>query len=282
MSYHPGYRLVYIPTIETGMIYRERDRHGLRAGKWNVGVTFDNPASKSNTDYSGSLLAWDPVRQRAAWKIAHPNVYNGGTLATAGDLVFQGNGEAELVAYHAGTGQVLWRYFTGTAIIAPPVTYTIKGIQYVAVLAGWGGAYGLDSPPSGKAQEYFQEGILYTFKLEGQGAAPRLTKLNREISDLKSAGFSVDIESAKKGRNLYFDNCVFCHGSVDGQGGALPDLATTSVSYHQLWPQLVMEGILARSKGMPAFKEFLTDEESSAIQHYIIQETQKLYDEQSQ
>ncbi|HAO68446.1 MAG TPA: PQQ-dependent dehydrogenase, methanol/ethanol family [Verrucomicrobiales bacterium] len=282
MSYHPGYRLVYIPTIETGMIYRERDRHGLRPGKWNVGVNFDNPASQSNTDYSGSLLAWDPVRQRAAWKIAHPNVYNGGTLATAGDLVFQGNGEAEFVAYHAGTGQVLWRYFTGTAIIAPPVTYSIKGVQYVAVLAGWGGAYGLDSPPSGKAQEYFQEGILYTFKLEGQGAAPRLTKLQREIPDLKSAGFGVDIESANKGRNLYFDNCVFCHGSVDGQGGALPDLATTSVAYHKLWPQLVLEGILARSKGMPAFKGFITDEESSAIQHYIIQETQKLYDEQSQ
>jgi quinohemoprotein ethanol dehydrogenase len=280
MSYHPGHRLVYIPAIETGMIYRERERRGFRTGKRNVGVTFDNPASKSNEGYLGSLLAWDPVRQRAAWKIAHPNVYNGGTLATAGDLVFQGNGEAEFVAYHAGTGQVLWRYFTGTAIIAPPVTYSIRGTQYVSILAGWGGAHGLKGPPSGRAQEYLQEGILYTFKLNGMGMAPRLTKMQRETPNLKSAGLVADFEKAKKGRDLYFDNCVFCHGAVDGKGGALPDLATTSVAYHKLWLQLVQEGILARSKGMPAFKEVLTDEEATAIQHYVIREAQELYDEQ--
>jgi mono/diheme cytochrome c family protein len=60
----------------------------------------------------------------------------------------------------------------------------------------------------------------------------------------------------------------------------LPDLATTSVAYHKLWLQLVQEGILARSKGMPAFKEVLTDEEATAIQHYVIREAQELYDEQ--
>lgn len=282
MSYHPGHRLVYIPTIETGMIYRERDRHEFRAGKWNVGVTFDNPESKSNEGYLGSLLAWDPVRQKAAWKIAHPNVYNGGTLATGGDLVFQGNGEAEFVAYHAGTGQALWRYFTGTAIIAPPITYMIEGTQYISVLAGWGGAYGLGSPPSGKAQAYLQEGILYTFKLNGRGESPRLTKRQREIPDLKSSGLVADVAKAKRGRDLYYDNCVFCHDAVDGQGGAISDLATTSVAYHKLWPQIVQEGILARSKGMPAFKQTLSDDESTDIQHYIIQQALRLFDEKPQ
>ena len=273
MSYHPGYRLVYIPTIETGMIYHESPRRDFEPGTWNIGVTFDTPDSKSNEGYLGSLLAWDPVKQRSAWKIAHPNVYNGGTLATAGDLVFQGNGEAELVAYHAGTGQVLWKHFTGTAIIAPPVTYRIDGTQHVTVLAGWGGARGLGNPPSGKAQEYFQEGILYTFKLDGQGTPPSLTRSSREIPDLRAAGLVADAQEASRGRALYFEHCVFCHGPVDGQGGVIPDLATTPVAYHRMWSQLVLDGILARSKGMPGFKGQLTENESRAIQQFVIQET---------
>jgi len=280
MSYHPGYQLVYIPTIESGMIYRERERREFRPGKWNIGLTFDNPEPKSNEGYLGSLLAWDPVKQRTAWKIAHPNVYNGGTLATAGDLVFQGNGEAEFVAYHAGTGQVLWKHFTGTAIIAPPVTYSVDGTQYVSVLAGWGGAHGMANPPSGKAQQYVQEGILYTFKLDGRAAAPQLMESHREIPDLRAAGFSENANEASRGRKLYFEHCAVCHWGIDGQGGAIPDLATTPVSYHRIWSQLVLDGILASSKGMPSFQGVLTEEEARAIQHYVIREALRLYEEQ--
>lgn len=277
MSYHPGHRLVYIPTIESGMVYREREHKKFDAGHWNVGVTFDNEDSKSNEGYLGSLLAWDPVKQRAAWKIAHPSQYNGGTLATAGNLVFQGNGEAEFIAYHAGTGQVLWKHFTGTAIIAPPITYSVDGVQYVAVLAGWGGAYGKGNPPSGRAAQYRQEGIVFAFKLNGQAPLPRLSKQNRSVPDLQSEGWSAIAEKARRGRELYIDQCRFCHGPIDGKAGVIPDLATTQSSYHKIWSEIVFDGVLAQTKGMPAFKDRLTKEDVRSIQHYVIQETLRVY-----
>jgi alcohol dehydrogenase (cytochrome c) len=87
----------------------------------------------------GYLLAWDPVRQREAWRVPYPYPGSGGTLTTAGNLVFAGEPTGELDAFDAKTGALLWQFQTGSGIHASPITFSVQGKQYVAVATGWGG-----------------------------------------------------------------------------------------------------------------------------------------------
>jgi alcohol dehydrogenase (cytochrome c)/quinohemoprotein ethanol dehydrogenase len=82
---------------------------------------------------SGHLLAWDPVLQKAVWRYQQAGPGNGGVLATAGNLVFQGNIIGEFAAYAADNGERLWAFPTQTGVTAGPVTYAIDGEQYVSV-----------------------------------------------------------------------------------------------------------------------------------------------------
>ena len=83
-------------------------------------------------------MAWDPRAQEAAWQAPYPLAWNGGVLATAGGLVFQGSGDGAFHAYASRDGERLWSFPTQTGIIAAPITYRAQGEQYVAILAGWG------------------------------------------------------------------------------------------------------------------------------------------------
>ena len=86
----------------------------------------------------GELLAYDPVAQASRWRVRHPSFANGGILATAGGLVFQGTAEGKFAAYDAATGTELWSYATVNGIIAPPISYMLGGGQSVAVMVGYG------------------------------------------------------------------------------------------------------------------------------------------------
>ena len=66
----------------------------------------------------GRLLAWDPVKQKEAWRVEHVAPWNGGTLTTAGNLVFQGTADGRFVAYNATTGEKLWESPTGSGVVA--------------------------------------------------------------------------------------------------------------------------------------------------------------------
>ena len=87
----------------------------------------------------GHLAAWDPVEQKEKWRVQHAGVLNGGVLSTAGNLVFQGNGEGFVNAYNASNGEKLWEFAAQTGVVAPPVSYAVDGHQYITVSAGWGG-----------------------------------------------------------------------------------------------------------------------------------------------
>ena len=93
----------------------------------------------------GHLLAWDPIAQRKVWDVEHPSGWNGGVLSTAGGLVFQGDATGYFSAYEAGTGVKLWSYPVRQGIVAPPITYSVDGEQYVALLSGAGVACTRDS-----------------------------------------------------------------------------------------------------------------------------------------
>ena len=92
---------------------------------------------------TGELLAWDPVKQRGVWRASYPVVEGGGVLTTAGNLVLQGRADGILAAYRATDGKQLWAFDAGTGIMAPPVTYLVNGVQYVSLMAGWGGPDGM-------------------------------------------------------------------------------------------------------------------------------------------
>jgi alcohol dehydrogenase (cytochrome c) len=87
----------------------------------------------------GAVKAIDPATGREAWSwpSKHPMVAS--ILATAGDLVFTGEANGMFDAWDARTGELLWQYQTGNGIHSNPVTYSVKGKQYVAVPTGWGG-----------------------------------------------------------------------------------------------------------------------------------------------
>ena len=66
----------------------------------------------------------------------------GGVLATAGGLVFTGEGDGWFRAYDAENGKVLWSFFAGAGVNAPPASYSVDGKQYIAV--GVGGNSNMD------------------------------------------------------------------------------------------------------------------------------------------
>jgi PQQ-dependent dehydrogenase (methanol/ethanol family) len=117
----------------------------------------------------GELVAWDPVANRAAWRVRYPVMEGGGTLVTAGNLVFQGRADGIFAACRATDGRELWRFDAGAGIMAAPVTWTLDGVQYVTVMAGWGGPSGLfHGPLAGAVKPGY--GRILTFKLGGTAA----------------------------------------------------------------------------------------------------------------
>jgi len=84
----------------------------------------------------GAIKAIDPVtgETKANLKLAYPN--RSGVLATAGNLVFNGQMDGNFAAYDGRTLQELWSCIAGTAFRAPPITFAINGKQYIAILAG--------------------------------------------------------------------------------------------------------------------------------------------------
>ena len=118
---------------------------------WNTAMYINAEPPKSKP--FGRLIAWDPVQQKEAWRHEHVAPWNGGTLTTAGNLVFQGTADGRFVAYNAKTGAKLWETPTGTGVVAAPATYEVDGKQYVSIAVGWGGVYGLAiAPPSARAR----------------------------------------------------------------------------------------------------------------------------------
>ena len=132
MSYNPNTGLAYLPTIEMPGVYPDA---GMDLPKWKSphfyaqsGVIFgseDPPA-----DYGRAYLpAWDPIKQKQAWKHELPAQWNAGTMTTQGNLVFEGRADGEFDAYHAVTGDTLWSVMVGSGISARPVTHAIHGRQ---------------------------------------------------------------------------------------------------------------------------------------------------------
>lgn len=96
----------------------------------------------SKSERWGTVTAIDAGSGSVRWQKRTPEPMLGGVLATAGDLIFTGEGDGHFNAMHATTGEVLWRYRAAYGVNAPAVSYSSRGRQYVAVAAGGNRLFG--------------------------------------------------------------------------------------------------------------------------------------------
>jgi len=214
-------------------------------------------------------LAWDPIGQKARWKAQLNTFWNGGTLATAGDLVFQGAADGYFSAYNASTGQRLWRFDAGLGIIAAPISYSAEGKQHVSVLVGYGGAASIGSNLMHVGWKYgAQPRVLLTFGLDGKAVRPPSTSPDMTVKAVDDPSVQIRDADVAAGRDLFLA-CAVCHGrDLVSAGAPGPDLRESRVALDPdaLWTVL-HDGALLQS-GMPRF-ETLTREQVMQIYAYI-------------
>ncbi len=134
MSYNPKTGLVYIPTNNLCMDL-EGVQEEYKRGQFFLGVNFDLDKPGPG-GYLGGLKAWDPVAQKEVWFNKDDLPFNGGTMTTTTGLVFAGDIKGTFRAMDAKTGKELWKFNAGSGISAAPISYTLDGKQYIAVVSG--------------------------------------------------------------------------------------------------------------------------------------------------
>jgi len=275
MSYSPKTGLVYIPTNNTPQYYAhdpdwKPGETGFQLGLDTSGGNFpaDAAARKAiKAGLNGALVAFDPVAGEVRWKVQQSSPTNGGTLATAGNLVFQGTSTGEFRAYAADTGKQLWSFPTQTGVLAAPMTYSIDGEQYVAVLVGWGGVWDVSA---GKLGGGITPNVsrLLVFKLGATGKLPPLKPTPALVLDPPAPEGTA--KQIALGEKLYSNSCSVCHGSSAVSGALNPDLRhSATLGKKDLWQQVVHDGLLAEN-GMVAWKNQFNRDQIEAIRLYVL------------
>jgi quinohemoprotein ethanol dehydrogenase len=240
MAYDPQTGLVYIPAIENGQT-------GLFSGK-------------------AFLRAWDPIQSKIVWDVpVGEYADHGGVLATAGGIVFQGTVPGQFRAYDAQTGRLLKDIDVGTSIIAAPMTYSIAGVQYVAVMAAWGGGGWSWVHPEAAFDKRGNAGRIIVFKLGG-GPTPKPASLPPVGPLPQPPAQTGSADTIKRGAALFSSNCGSCH--VNDTGSLAPDLRRMPPGTHEDFMQIVLGGVLANA-GMPPFDGVLSPDDASAIHDYL-------------
>lgn len=282
MSYNPDSGLVYLPTMNLQSTYSDEGvdlkNWSHNNYTWNTAVagTFDPIPGMS----LGTLQAWDPIKQKAAWKVEQDFLWGAGTLTTGGNLVFQGEPTGLFKAYDAKSGKLLWTYNAGLGISAPAITYQLDGKQMISLLVGFGG--GWSSNLTGTADKLgwaykAQTRRLITFSLDGKIQVPAQHG-PVFAQPLYDKDFKLDEAKADTGAGVFNGKgCVNCHGAGVIASSMAPDLrASHAVTDSETFRSIVQRGALLNN-GMPAFPK-LTDDEVEAIRHYIRKEARKEID----
>jgi PQQ-dependent dehydrogenase (methanol/ethanol family) len=281
MSYSPRTGLVYIPAMEYPIIYGDAKPFEIHPGRWNTGVSFLDPPplpglpadmdarrAALHAMIRGKLVAWDPVAQKARWEVQRDWPWNGGTLATAGNLVFEGTVHGDLEAYSADKGARLWSFQTHRAVLAGPITYRVNGEQYVAVMAGYGGSMGMASASDFEKRK-MPNGLIVAFKLGGKAQLPPYTPVPLNTPSPSSESFTP--AQIATGNKFYFTYCTICHG-----GPVNPDLRRSALLKEKdAWQKVVIDGVLSPN-GMADFAAYMKPEEAEGIRAYLNQEAKAL------
>ena len=291
MSFNDDTGLVYFAAQDLGFPYIADpdiadNKFTLRKKTVNLGVDLaaiglpDDQAIRTNIRKSlkGRLVAWDPVQQKEVWRVDHGGPWNGGTLSTAGNLVFQGNRNQEFAAYNALTGEKVWNADVQTGIVAAPMTFEMDGQQYVAIVAGWGGILPLllgelAHTDDGKVPNRSR---VLVYKIDGDDELPPAEDFEPVIDPPRQF---TDSDAIKNGSAIYARYCSGCHGDTAVAGGPIPDIRST-YALHDAddWNEIILEGAL-NDRGMVSFKDVLTEEEVQNIRAYVIDRASKYADQ---
>ncbi len=276
MSFSPQTGLVYIPAQEPGYAYMDAANYEPRALGFNIGI--DAIASTMPQDaptkaallatVRGYLQARDPITQKVVWSVPHDSSWNGGVLSTAGDLVVQGNAMGELVAYDARNGEKLWSFQAQTGVVAPPMSYEVNGEQYIAVVAGWGGAMPLTGGDAArKGAINANRSRVLAFKLGAHGELPAVTVA--VAADAPPPRVS-DAARVAAGKLAFLQSCAVCHGDAAVGSGVTPDLRhSPMLQSADAWKAVVIDGSL-RERGMVSFAPVMTADDAEAVRAYVI------------
>jgi quinohemoprotein ethanol dehydrogenase len=295
MSYDPELQRTFIPTMEWPMVYIDLAHRpaGLMEGWFTVNIVipelYDTEGMKSlygklpslaklgkglpPATSRGFLRAFDLRTHKLAWEVPTATSWDGGVLSTAGGIVVQGDAAGFLNVYAAADGRQLAHLELGTGVLAAPMTYRIGGVQYVAVMAGYGGnAINYPLIPETAAFGHDNEGRILAFKLGG-GTVPMPPTL-REEPFPKPPAREGTAATVGRGEVLYNRFCVRCHSF--GRG-ILPDLRRLSAEKHQIFFDIVLNGALTPA-GMGRWDDVLTRKDAEALHAYIVEESWKAYE----
>ncbi|EHH67733.1 PQQ-dependent dehydrogenase, methanol/ethanol family [Gluconobacter morbifer] len=290
MAYSPKTKLVYIPAQQVPFVY-DPQKGGFKAhhDSWNLGLDMnkigllddDDPQHKADKekfihDLKGWIVAWDPQKQQAAFTVDHKGPWNGGILATGGDLLFQGLANGDFHAYDATNGKDLFSFPAQSAIIAPPVTYTANGKQYVAVEVGWGGIYpfflGGVARTSGWTVNHSR---VIAFALDGDDKLP--PKNEKGFVPVKPPA-KWDEARVQDGYFQFQTYCAACHGDNGISGGVLPDLRWSgAIRGHEKFYKLVGKGALT-AYGMDNFDTSMTPDQIEDIRNFLVKRANESYE----
>jgi PQQ-dependent dehydrogenase (methanol/ethanol family) len=298
MAYSPQTKLVYIPEQHIASYYSADKEFSYKNHRFNTGVDFwgmrnhgDPIIARATKDaiVRGYLSAWDPVEKRKLWQVRHPMAVNGGILATAGGLVFQGTGTGGFHAYDAANGEHLWGFQTDSSILAGPISYSLDGEQYIAVTQGAGGGAMLVMGNNITQKIVVKENALaknpnrlLVFKLQSSPPADSNNQTKQQVmrSPPTIKQHNLSASQLLTGAKLYERNCSSCHGLGANASNVVPDLRYMTAQTHSDFQAIVLAG-LRTHKGMVGFYETLSPEQVDYIHGYIRNQNFQLHQEQS-
>lgn len=271
MSFNPATRLAYVPATDLGFVYADppgnlrkwKPRPGIQV---NIGVSSGGPPPTVPPGKS-ALVAWNPVTQRRAWSVPLKGILNGGTMTTAGNLVFQGQITGQFTAYSATDGRKLWSFDGQAGFQGQPITYTVHGKQYITVISGYRGVGGFADPADVWHYETQQRRVL-TFALGGTAKLPPARRAHLRF--IVDPALKVNPRRAAIGAGIVARHCSLCHGPGLIAGGDAPDLRAAAVPLSLKAFIAVLHGALLPG-GMPRFDE-LDRAQIEDVQQYIRQQ----------
>jgi quinohemoprotein ethanol dehydrogenase len=300
MSLSAGTGLVYIPTIHSGMMLASTAARPRAPGQMAGGFQASfitgpiaaealppifrplaDPAYLSTVPslaVHASLKAWDPVARKVVWEHRYPSFNDhGGVLSTAGGLVVQGSIDGYLRFFDDTTGRILKEIDTGTSLVAAPMSYTVDGVQYIAVLAGTGGGGWNMWTPDKVASRRGNDNRILAFRLDG-GTTPSPPELPPVGPLPEPPAQTAKAADVAAGASLYGAYCGSCHANVDR--APVPDLRRSPLVRETTAFAGVVRGGALRKRGMPAFDDLLNETEAEQIRAHIINVARQAWEAQ--
>jgi len=279
MSYSPLTGLVYLPALEQWMVvsHLPKDEFKFVLGRTTLGAGVNNYPelrkemnAKVQAGDKGYVLAWDPVKQKEAFRIPSTPPGLSGTMVTAGNLLVTGTIGKTLAIYRADNGKKLWEAQVQTVPVAGPMTFTAKGKQYIAVNAGWnnGIIHGLNN---GAKPFSVGPARLVVFALDAKGVELPPAPPAETITPPPNTPQPDD--KVREGATLFSANCAICHGQ-NAMGTGPRDLRYLPPQAHTDFNDIVLNGKY-KDRGMASFKDVLTPAQVESIHSYVIRRGQE-------